>query len=210
MPAMRALRRLVPYYTPYRWQVILGLAFVVISSAFASVTPWLLRAALDGIRAGAESRRIWTLAGAMVGLALVAGVLRYGMRELINGLSRRIEYDLRNDLFAHLLRLDAAYFGRTRTGDIMARLTNDLSAVRQAAGPAIMYLTNTIAGGAFALYFMLRIDGRLTLLALLPMAMLPVVMIKLGGMIHSRFEAVQDHFGKLTTQAQENFAGVRV
>ena len=116
---MRALRRLLPYYTPYRWQVILGLAFVVTSSAFASVTPWLLRAALDGIRAGVESQRIWTLAGAMVGLALVAGVLRYGMRELINGLSRRIEYDLRNDLFAHLLRLDAGYFGRTRTGDIM-------------------------------------------------------------------------------------------
>jgi ATP-binding cassette subfamily B multidrug efflux pump len=106
VPTMRALRRLLPYYTPYRWQVILGLAFVVISSAFASVTPWLLRAALDGIRSGVESRRIVTLAGAMVGLALVAGVLRYGMRELINGLSRRIEYDLRNDLFAHLLRLD--------------------------------------------------------------------------------------------------------
>ena len=166
MPSMRALRRLLPYFTPYRWQVILGLAFVVISSAFASVTPWLLRGALDGIRAGAAPRRIWTLAAAMVGLALVAGVLRYGMRELINGLSRRIEYDLRNDLFSHLLRLDATYFARTRTGDIMARLTNDLSAVRQAAGPAIMYLTNTVAGGVFALYFMLRIDGRLTLLAI--------------------------------------------
>src|SRR5215208_6549079 len=133
MPTMRALQRLVPYFRPYRWQVILGLAFVVISSAFASVTPWLLRAALDGIGSGAPQRRIGTLAVAMVALALLAGVLRYGMRDLINGLSRRIEYDLRNDLFAHLLKLDAAYFGRTRTGDIMARLTNDLSAVRQAA-----------------------------------------------------------------------------
>ena len=207
---MRALRRLLPYYAPYRWQVILGLAFVVISSAFASVTPWLLRAALDGIRAGVESRRIWTLAGAMVGLALVAGVLRYGMRELINGLSRRIEYDLRNDLFAHLLRLDAGYFGRTRTGDIMARLTNDLSAVRQAVGPAIMYLTNTIAGGVFALYFMLRIDGRLTLLALTPMVLLPILTVWLGRAIHQRFEAVQEHFSTMTTRAQENLAGARV
>ena len=210
MPAMRALRRLVPYYTPYRWQVIFGLAFVVISSAFASVTPWLLRAALDGIRAGAESRRIWTLAGAMVGLALVAGVLRYGMRELINGLSRRIEYDLRNDLFAHLLRLDAGYFGRTRTGDIMARLTNDLSAVRQAVGPAIMYLTNTIAGGIFALYFMLRIDGHLTLLAVTPMVLLPILTIWLGRAIHERFESVQAHFSTMTTRAHENLAGARV
>jgi ATP-binding cassette subfamily B protein len=207
---MRALRRLLPYYAPYRWQVILGLAFVVISSAFASVTPWLLRAALDGIRAGAEWRRIWTLAAAMVGLALVAGVLRYGMRELINGLSRRIEYDLRNDLFANLLRLDAGYFGRTRTGDIMARLTNDLSAVRQAVGPAIMYLTNTIAGGIFALYFMLRIDGRLTLLALTPMVLLPILTIWLGRAIHERFEAVQEHFSTMTTRAQENLAGARV
>ena len=183
---------------------------MVISSAFASVTPWLLRAALDGIRAGAESRRIWTLAGAMVGLALVAGVLRYGMRELINGLSRRIEYDLRNDLFAHLLRLDAGYFGRTRTGDIMARLTNDLSAVRQAVGPAIMYLTNTIAGGIFALYFMLRIDGHLTLLAVTPMVLLPILTIWLGRAIHERFESVQAHFSTMTTRAHENLAGARV
>src|SRR5215204_588154 len=210
MPTMRALRRLLPYYRPYRVQVILGLAFVVISSAFASVTPWLLRAALDGIRADAPARRIWTLAGAMVGLALVAGVLRFGMRELINGLSRRIEYDLRNDLFAHLMRLDASYFARTRTGDVMARLTNDLSAVRMAAGPAIMYLTNTIFGGAFALVFMLRIDVRLTLLALLPMVLLPAFTIKLGTAIHHRFEAVQEEFSALTTLAQENFAGVRV
>ena len=210
MPTMRALRRLLPYYRPYRWQVILGLAFVVISSAFASVTPWLLRSALDGIRSGVEPRRIWLLGGGMIGLALAAGVLRFGMRELINGLSRRIEYDLRNDLFSHLLRLDAAYFGRMRTGDVMARLTNDLSAVRQAVGPAIMYLTNTVAGGLFALYFMLRIDGRLTLLALTPMVLLPVLTLWLGRAIHQRFEAVQEHFSTMTTRAQENLAGARV
>jgi ATP-binding cassette subfamily B protein len=207
---MRALRRLLPYYRPYRWQVFLGLAFVIMSSAFASVTPWLLRAALDGIKSGASSQRIWTLAGAMVGLALVAGVLRYGMRELINGLSRRIEYDLRNDLFSHLMALDAGYFGRTRTGDVMARLTNDLSAVRQAVGPAIMYLTNTVAGGVFALYFMLRIDGRLTLFALAPMILLPMLTLWLGRAIHTRFEAVQEHFSTMTTRAQENLAGARV
>src|SRR3954468_5650609 len=210
MPTMRALRWLLPFYRPYRWQVILGLAFVVMSSAFASVTPWLLRAALDGMSSGASSRRIWTLAGGMIGVAFIAGVLRYGMRELINGLSRRIEYDLRNDLFAHLLKLDAAYFGRTRTGDIMARLTNDLSAVRQAAGPAIMYLTNTVAGAAFALYFMLRIDVRLTLLALTPMVVLPVMTMWLGRAIHQRFEAVQEHFSTMTTRAQENLAGARI
>ena len=146
----------------------------------------------------------------MIGVALVAGVLRYGMRELINGLSRRIEYDLRNDLFAHLMVLDAGYFGRMRTGDVMARLTNDLSAVRQAVGPAIMYLTNTVAGGVFALYFMLRIDERLTLLAVTPMVLLPILTIWLGRAIHARFEAVQEHFSTMTTRAQENLAGARV
>ena len=183
---------------------------MVLSSALTSVTPWLLRLALDAIGSDGPALRIWTLAGAMVGVALVAGLFRYGMRELINGLSRRIEYDLRNDLFSHLMTLDAGFFARTRTGDIMARLTNDLSAVRQAAGPAIMYLTNTIAGGIFALYFMLRIDERLTLLALTPMVLLPVLTIWLGRAIHVRFEAVQEHFSTLTTRAQENLAGARI
>ncbi|HEX6053775.1 MAG TPA: ABC transporter ATP-binding protein [Gemmatimonadaceae bacterium] len=210
MPTMGALGRLVPYYRPYRWQVTIGLALVVLSSALSSVTPWLLRLAIDAIGADGPVLRIWTLAGAMVGVAVVAGVFRYGMRELINGLSRRIEYDLRNDLFSHLMTLDAGFFARMRTGDIMARLTNDLSAVRQAAGPAIMYLTNTVAGGVFALYFMLRIDERLTLLALAPMVLLPVLTIWLGRAIHVRFEAVQEHFSTLTTRAQENLAGARI
>jgi ATP-binding cassette subfamily B protein len=146
----------------------------------------------------------------IVGVALVGGAMRYWMRELLNGLSRHIEYDLRQDLFANIATLDPGYFARTRTGDLMARLTNDLAAVRQAAGPAIMYLTNTVFGGAFALGFMLHISVRLTLVALLPMIFLPLVMIKLGGMIHKRFEAVQEHFSTITTHVQENFSGVRV
>jgi ATP-binding cassette subfamily B protein len=124
--------------------------------------------------------------------------------------SRWIEYDLRNDLFRKLETADATYYSQVRTGDLMARLTNDLSAVRMAVGPAIMYLTNTIAGGAFALWFMLRISPRLTLIAALPMALLPVLGILFGRHIHARFEAVQAHFSDLTTLAQENLAGVRI
>src|SRR6476469_9693375 len=210
MSAASALRRLVPYYRPYPKLLVGGLALVVVSSALGAVVPWLLRIGIDDLRAGTPLRDVWYIAAGIVAVALFGGALRYWMREMLNGLSRYIEYDLRQALFVHLTRLDGAYFGRMRTGDIMARLTNDLSAVRQAAGPAIMYLTNTVFGGAFALVFMLRIDVKLTLLSLLPMAMLPVVMIKLGGMIHSRFEAVQEHFSTLTTHAQENFAGVRI
>ena len=119
------------------------------------------------------------------------------MREILNGVSRRIENDLRDDLFGHLATLDARWYNRTRTGDIMARLTNDLGAVRMAAGPAIMYLTNTVFGGVVALVLMVRISGRLTLLAVLPMIFLPMVMLKLGRAVHDRFESVQAHFGSL-------------
>ena len=210
MPAASALRRLVPYYRPYPRLLFGGLVLVVVSSALGAVVPWLLRIGIDDLGAGAPLREIWTIAAGIVAVALVGGVLRYWMRELLNGLSRHIEHDLRQALFVHLTRLDGAYFARMRTGDLMARLTNDLSAVRMAAGPAIMYLTNTIFGGAFALVFMLRIDGRLTALALLPMILLPIMTIKLGAAIHRRFEAVQEEFSALTTLAQENFAGVRI
>src|SRR4051812_4352528 len=210
MSSVKALLRLLPYYRPYRRNVAVGLGLVVISSALASVVPLFLRRALDGIRAGVPLRNIWLLALAMVALSLFAGLLRYWMRDLLNGVSRWIEYDLRNALYRSLEALDPSYYARTRTGDLMARMTNDLSAVRMAVGPAIMYLTNTVAGGAFALAFMLRIDARLTGIAVLPLLLLPAIGIWMGRRIHERFEAVQEHFGDLTTLAQENLAGVRV
>ena len=207
---MKALRPLLPYLRRYRTQVIVGLLFVVGSSAVTSVIPTLIEWAIDDMRAGSGTGRIWGIAGEMVAIALFGGWLRYGMREVLNGVSRRIEYDLRNDLFQHLKTLDASYFGHTRTGDIMARLTNDLSAVRMAGGPAIMYLVATIAGGLFALAFMLRISPMLTGISLLPMVLLPVMMVRFGRIIHERFEAVQDHFSTMTTHAQENFSGTRI
>ena len=207
---MKVLRRLFPYYTPYRGTLAAGLLLVVLSSALTSVVPRLLGDALEAMRGPAPMAHVWRLASWMVGLALLGGAARYGMRELLNGVSRWIEYDLRNDLYRHLETLDSGFYARMRTGELMARLTNDLSAVRQAAGPAIMYLVNTNFGGAFALYFMLRIDHRLTLLALLPMVVLPFLTVYLGRKIHDRFEEVQSHFGKVTTLTQENLSGVRV
>ena len=187
-----------------------GLGMVVGSSILASIIPRILQAALDRIRDGAPVRSVWLLAAAMVAVTLVAGSMRFGMRMHLNAVSRWMEYDLRNDLFTKLETLDPAYFGRMRTGDIMARLTNDLSAVRMALGPAIMYLASTVFGGVFALYFMLRIDARLTGIALIPMVCMPVVTIYLGRRIHDRFERVQENFSRLTTLAQENLSGVRI
>jgi ATP-binding cassette subfamily B multidrug efflux pump len=210
MPNLKNLRLAAPYYRPYWIPFSIGLVIVVASSAITSVIPWLLRRAIDSISAGAPMGTIWQLSGFIVLAAIVGGAFRYGMRELMNGVSRWIEYDLRNDLFTHLETLDSAYFAQTRTGDIMARLTNDLSAVRTAVGPAVMYLANTITGGAFALFFMLRIDVKLTLLALVPMIILPVLTIRMGKAIHDRFEAVQEQFSTLTTRAQENLSGARI
>jgi ATP-binding cassette, subfamily B, multidrug efflux pump len=208
--SLRALRALVPFVRVYRWRMALGLACVIGSSASASAIPWLLRRAVDDLRAGAPPRALWLLAGAMIGTSLVTGVLRFQMRNILNAISRLVEYDLRNAMFRHLLTLDAGFFGRNRTGDLMARLTNDLSAVRMVAGPAIMYFVNTVAGGIFALVFMLRISPSLTGIAVLPMVLLPVVMAVLGSLIHRRFEAVQEHFGVMTTHAQENISGARI
>src|SRR5262249_40884330 len=128
MPALRSLGRLLPYYRPYRRDVAIGLALVLASAAFSSVVPWFLQRALDGIRSGAPLQSIWALGAAMVGVSLIGGVGRYWMRQLMTGYSRWIEYDLRDALFRKLESLDPTYFARTRTGDLMARLTNDLSA----------------------------------------------------------------------------------
>ncbi len=202
--------RLRPYFNRYRFPLVAGLASVVAGGALGSVIPWLLKRAIDALNSGAPVRDAYRIAGYMILASLSAGVFRYLMRELLNGLSRRIETDLRSDLFAHLLTLDAPYYGTTRTGELMARLTNDVSAVRMAAGPAIMYLVNTVVGGLFALGFMLHIDARLTAFALIPLIPLPLITVKLGRQIHERFESVQEHFGAMTTRVQENLAGTRI
>jgi ATP-binding cassette, subfamily B, multidrug efflux pump len=210
MPTTSSLRRLLPYYRPYRRDVAWGLLLSVGSAALSSAVPWFLRRALDGIGSGAPAESIWLLSAAMVGVSLIGGFGRFLVRQFLNRMSRWIEFDLRNDLFRQLEAVDATFYARMRTGDLMARLTNDLSAVRMAVGPAIMYLTSTIAGGGFALAFMIHLSPKLTLIAAVPMALLPVLGILMGRQIHTRFEAVQSHFSDLTTLTQENLAGVRV
>lgn len=207
---LRVLGRLWPYLLRYRRKLLVGLVAVVVSAALGTAGPWFLRAAIDAMRTGAPPRVVYVLAAQMVGTAIGAGVLRFAMRDLLNGLSREVEYDLRNDLFAALTRLDAGWFAQMRTGDIMARLTNDLGAVRMAAGPAIMYLTNTIVGSIFVFGAMLALEPTLTLLAAAPLVLLPVLMARIGGAVHDRSEATQTHFATMTAMVQENLAGTRV
>jgi ATP-binding cassette subfamily B multidrug efflux pump len=208
---MRELRSILPYYRPYKKALAGGLTCVFFANVFQIAAPYLMKLAIDGLDdPGATGRRVALLGGLIVAAAIVGGVFRYGMRELVNGVSRRIETDLRDDFFRHLLRLDATFHGATRTGDLMSRATNDTSAVRMAAGPAVMYTANTAFSFVFALSLMLWISPRLTLFAMIPMVLLPVVVLGFGGIIHRRFEDIQEQFSSLSTFVQENLTGVRI
>lgn len=208
---MKELKALIPYLRPYRVGILFGLLLVVVSNAMNLAVPYFVRQGIDALGApGATPAVPLRYALLIVGVALVGGAARYGMRELLNGISRRVEYDLRNDFFRHLLRLDAGFYGGMQTGDLMSRATNDIQAVRMAAGPAYMYLVNTAVVSVFALALMFWIDVRLTLLALIPMVLLPPVTLGFGSAIHQRFERIQDQFGSLSTMVQENLAGVRI
>jgi ATP-binding cassette, subfamily B, multidrug efflux pump len=208
---MNQLRAAVPYARPYRTGIALGLLLVVVSNGFGILMPFLVGAAIDDLgRPGITAAAIQRYAGLIVLTAILAGAARYGMRELLNGISRRIETDLRDDYFARLLRLDAAFYARHRTGDLMSRATNDIQAVRMAIGPGVMYLVNTLVVTAFALAFMARVSPRLTALALIPMVAMPPAVLLFGRLIHRRFEGIQDHLGRLTTLVQENLSGMRI
>lgn len=208
---MGELRSVLPYFRPYRKGFALGLVCVLFANVFQVAGPWLLKLAIDGIGDPAVTRgHIAGLAGLIVLAALLGGAFRYGMRELLNGISRRMEADLRNDFFSHLLRLDPAFYGRVRTGDLMSHATNDTLAVRMAVGPAVMYTVNTAVTFALTLSLMLWMSPRLTMYAVLPLLALPPIMIRFGRVIHERFQRIQEQFSSLSTFVQENLTGVRI
>jgi ATP-binding cassette, subfamily B, multidrug efflux pump len=205
------LQRLYPYIRPYRWSYLVGLVMVVLANAFAILAPRLLGAAIDALeRPDVSLALLLRFAGLIILVAFLGGAARYGMRQLLNSASRRVETDLRDDFFRHLMRLDASFYGRWRTGDLMSRATNDILSVRMAVGPAIMYTVNTVVLGALAIGFMLHTSPLLTGLALVPMVALPPVTLYFGRLIHHKHERIQDHLGALTTMVQENLTGARI
>ncbi len=207
---LKQLTPLLPYARRYRRRIAWGLGLVVVSNLFALAWPYLLKLAIDSLEKGISAGDLAAYAGAIVGFSFVGGVGRFFMRELLNGMSRRVENDMRDDYFAHLLRLAPDFYNRVPTGELMSRATNDIPAVRMVIGPAIMYLVNTAVVSAIALTMLILIDPRLTLLAILPMAIVPPVVIHFGREIHQRFEAIQAQFGRISTMAQENLAGARI
>src|SRR5258706_6489513 len=222
-------RPLLPYFRKYKWGYVLGGGSVLLMNGIWILFPQVLRWAMDDL-SGETHRSIPALVRHMIGgdgpgltqhkivvysLLLIAvaaakSLFQFLTRWVVIGVSREIEFDLRNDLFQHLESLSYSFYQRTRTGDIMARATNDLNAVRMLLGPAIMYTANTFVFTILALFFMWKTSPRLTLYAFVPLPLASVVVQYFGRRIHERFEKIQAQFSEISARAQENFSGARV
>ncbi|HEV2426146.1 MAG TPA: ABC transporter ATP-binding protein [Terriglobia bacterium] len=189
---------------------MLGLLTLAISQLVGVIIPLIIKAGIDGLTHRAPSRTLLYFAALMLAVALVKAVFQFWMRWILIGVSRDIEYDLRNDLFGHLEKLSQRYYNETRTGDLMSKLTNDLNAVRNLLGPGIMYSASTIVVGLATIALMVHLDWRLTLLTLIPLPVVSILVKVFGQKIHDRFERIQALYSELTERVRENLSGVRV
>jgi ATP-binding cassette subfamily B protein len=204
------LRFLLPYFRRYRAKLLGGLLAVLASVGVGLAAPLLIGGAVDTLRHEISAAALLGYGGLLVAIALVQGVFSYLQRMVLVTMSRDLEFDLRDRFFAHLESLHQGFFQRHATGDLMARATNDLQAVRMICGPAIMYSANTLFAATGALAFMVRIHGPLTLVALATMPLVAYATNVFGRRIHELFERVQESFSDLSTLVQENLAGARV
>jgi ATP-binding cassette subfamily B protein len=204
------LKPLIPYMRRYSRGYVWGGIAVVLSNAVWILFPKVIGAAIDDLNHGVTREKILHFAAILIAIALLKGVFLFFTRWILIGISREIEFDLRNDLFLQLEKQPAEYYQHRRTGDIMARMTNDLNAVRMLLGPAIMYSANTVLFSIGALYFLLRISPMLTLVALVPLPVASILVQSMGRKIHERFERIQAMFSDISAQAQENFSAARL
>src|ERR1700730_1721295 len=198
----KSLRPLILYFKKYRRSYGVGTVCVFLTNGVWILFPLVIRRAVDDLHLGITRHKLVTYALILLAVAAGKGIFQFLTRWIVIGISREIEFDLRNDLFRHLEKLSYSYYQHTRTGDIMARATNDLNAVRMLLGPAIMYSANTIVFTAGALAFMLSTSPRLTLYAFLPLPVVSVVIQYFGRRIHERFERIQAMFSDISARAQ--------
>ena len=206
----RVLSRLYPYLSRHRGRFAIGFFAIVLSNAFQMMGPWVMGRAVDGLYASVTQRQLLQYAGILVALTLLEGVCRFGSRWWFIGASRDMEYALRTDVFTHLESLPMSFYQRNKTGELMSRVTNDLSNVRMLLGPGIMYSLNTVVTAAVAVAFMLSIDWRLTLASLLPMPVVSLGVRKVGRRINALTEESQEKLADLSARVQESMAGARV
>jgi ATP-binding cassette, subfamily B, multidrug efflux pump len=206
----QSMRPLLPYLKRYRWGFVVGALCILLSNGAQAGLPRVIGNAAQSLESGVSRHKLLIFTLQVLALAVVRGIFLFLTRWIVIGISRDIEFDLRNDLFAHLETLSYSYYQRTRTGDIMAKATNDLNAVRMLMGPAIMYSANTIVFTAAALWFMVHNSPKLTMYAVLPLPIISVTIQYFGRRIHERFERIQAMFSDISARAQENFSGARV
>ncbi len=207
---MQTLSRLFVYLQRYRTRMLLGLGCVLMTTGFYLATPWVMKYAVDSLNESVTQDKLLFYAGLIVGLTVLQGIFRFLMRWLMIGVSRRIEYRLREDVFEHLERLPLSFFQANRTGDLMSRATNDLSSVRMLLGPGIMYSANTILITTFSIVLMISIDWKLTIVALIPLPFVSFGVRQFGSRIHRLSEESQSRLAGLSARVQESLSGIRV
>jgi len=207
---MSPLKRLLSYARRYQRAFVLGFLSVVVQTSIGLIAPRVLWYAIDGLTAGVTRAKLIEYGSLLLAIGILGGVFRFLTRRILIGTSRHIEYDMRNDFFAHLERLPASYFQTHRTGDLMSRATNDLNAVRMMIGPSVMYSSSTLLVFIVALVLMTAIDAKLTLFALIPLPFVSISVKYFGSTIHKRFEQIQAQLADVSAVAQEALSGVRV
>jgi ATP-binding cassette subfamily B protein len=188
----------------------MGAVAVLLTNLFQVWVPWLVRQAVDHLQAGATREGLLRDAGLILLAVALQGIFLFAMRWSLIRASRRMEYELRNDIFAHIARLPAREYRVRKVGDLLSRATNDLDAVRNFLGPGIMYFANTCVTFVMAVTLMCQIDWKLTLVALIPMPILSILVARLGAKLHHHYERIQESFSSLTAKAQETLSGIRV
>ncbi len=207
---MEELKKFIRYFKPYKWHVASGIVFILFSMSFGLLIPYFVGRAIDDLGAGVTWEKVIYYPLLILGINLVSGVFLFWQRRLLINASRHIEYDMRRDFYAALVQQPLEFFANNRVGDLMARATNDLAAVRQMVGPMILYSFQAVFALCISLPIMLGISVKLTLLLLIPMPFVSLTVKILGEQIHVRFEKIQEYFSSITARAQENLTGVRV
>ncbi len=207
---MNDLRKLVRYFRPYRLSLAIAVSCIMAGVIFNVSIPLVVGNAIDAKWAGVTWGKLTIAASKVLGLSAMSGLFLFLQRSIINRLSRHIEYDLRQDFYAHLVDQPLSFFHEHRTGDLMSRATNDLAAVRQLVGPMIMYGLQTVFVVVVLVPLLFKINWKLTALLFVTMPLVSLTVKVFGQQVHIRFEKIQDFFSQITARAQENFTGVRV
>jgi ATP-binding cassette subfamily B protein len=207
---MDDLRKFARYFRPYKKSLTVGILCILASTVVGLLIPLIVGQAVDDLMTGVTWSKLTRYSATILGVSIVSGTFLFLQRRILIGMSRHVEYDLRRDFYAHLIDQPLQFFQEHRTGDLMARATNDLAAVRQLAGPMIMYTLQTVLVVIIILPLMLKISVRLTLMLFVTMPLVSLTVKFFGQQVHVRFEKIQDFFAQISARAQENISGVRV